>query len=157
MIGGKSYEVEKKAVPVKAYTVNGQQLRGNLMINREKDLSQVLNGPDDFLELETASGTQYISCRSLITIQLNDVPVLPQLNSKVFVQQDPYAILNLSRGVSMEEARKAYHALLKIYHPDRFASMDLPQEFVDYARAMSARINWAYQEIKESMTQGVGR
>jgi hypothetical protein len=34
-----------------------------------------------------------------------------------------------------------------MYHPDRYALLDIPQEMKDYAAAMQARINMAYEQI----------
>src|SRR5215210_4531251 len=38
--------------------------------------------------------------------------------------RDPYAVLGLASGASMDEARAAYHRLVEIYHPDRFQGRD---------------------------------
>ncbi len=60
---------------------------------------------------------------------------------------NPHAVLGVEKSVTAEDLREAYLALVKRYHPDRFASMDLPQEMKDYAAAMQARINMAYQQL----------
>jgi hypothetical protein len=36
---------------------------------------------------------------------------------------------------------------VKSYHPDRFANLEMPQEMKDYASAMQARINMAYEQL----------
>jgi hypothetical protein len=58
-----------------------------------------------------------------------------------------YAVLGLEKAATSEDIRAAYLGLVKLYHPDRFAGMDLPEEMKAYAAAMQARINMAYQQL----------
>jgi hypothetical protein len=38
--------------------------------------------------------------------------------------------------------------MARLYHPDRIASYDLPEEIKDYARAMLVRINLAFEQLR---------
>ena len=61
---------------------------------------------------------------------------------------DAHAVLKLEKGASPEEVRQAYHRMARLYHPDRIASYELPDEIKDYARAMLVRINLAFEQLR---------
>jgi curved DNA-binding protein CbpA len=66
---------------------------------------------------------------------------------------DPYAILGLQRGASFDETRSAYHGLAKTYHPDRYATAELPTEVISYLAGMARRVNAAYAALEASQAQ----
>ena len=55
---------------------------------------------------------------------------------------NPYKVLGVSENASQEEIRKAYLALVKKYHPDRYA--DGPMK--DMANEKLKEINQAYEK-----------
>ena len=68
---------------------------------------------------------------------------------------NPYKVLGVSENASQEEIRKAYLALVKKYHPDRYA--DSPMK--DMANEKLKEINQAYELLtkkKESSGYGGG-
>ncbi|MBC8717090.1 MULTISPECIES: DnaJ family molecular chaperone [Brucella/Ochrobactrum group] len=64
---------------------------------------------------------------------------------------DPYAILGLTRGVSFEDARKRYRALVKEHHPDRLVAEGLPLEFIKIANTRLAAINAAWASVEKQL------
>ena len=50
--------------------------------------------------------------------------------------------------VHPDEVRQAYHKMARLYHPDRIASYELPDEVKEYARAMLVRINLAFEQLR---------
>jgi DnaJ like chaperone protein len=62
---------------------------------------------------------------------------------------DPYAVLKVQKGASADEIKQAYHKMARLYHPDRIASYELPEEVKDYVRAMLVRINLAFEQISQ--------
>lgn len=62
-------------------------------------------------------------------------------------QSDAYTILGVSRNITDEDLRIAYHALVREHHPDRLIAQGMPQEFVDLANKKLAAINVAYEKI----------
>lgn len=64
---------------------------------------------------------------------------------------DPYAVLGLLPGASMNEVREAWRALAAENHPDRMLQRGAPPEFVDIAREKSAAINEAYARIRAEL------
>ena len=70
---------------------------------------------------------------------------------------DPYDILGLERGASIEEIRKAYKDRIKSVHPDTIAALDLDPDLQRAANLKAQKVNSAYQtilrEIKASSTK----
>ncbi len=67
---------------------------------------------------------------------------------------DPYAILGLLPGASMEEVRHAWRRQAAENHPDRMLQRGAPPEFVEIAREKTAAINAAYARIREELSIG---
>ena len=65
---------------------------------------------------------------------------------------DPYAILGLLPGATMEEVRHAWRRTAAENHPDRMTQRGAPPEFVDIARDKTAAINAAYAQIREELS-----
>ncbi len=64
-----------------------------------------------------------------------------------FEQFDHFQILNVARGASINEIKKAFRQEIAIYHPDRF--MRASDEEKSYARARSQRINEAFRVLRD--------
>jgi DnaJ like chaperone protein len=64
---------------------------------------------------------------------------------------DPYAVLGLLPGATLEECRKAWRRLAAENHPDRMAARGAPAEFVRIAVEKSASINAAFAAIREEL------
>ncbi|MEZ6022514.1 MAG: molecular chaperone DjiA [Hyphomonadaceae bacterium] len=67
---------------------------------------------------------------------------------------DPYAILGLLPGASMDEVRHAWRRAAAENHPDRMTQRGAPPEFVDIAREKTAAINAAYARIRDELSVG---
>jgi hypothetical protein len=59
----------------------------------------------------------------------------------------PWEVLGVSLGTSREECHKAYLKKMRLYHPDKVAS--LPLEFQELATRLSTEINAAWDEISK--------
>ncbi len=66
--------------------------------------------------------------------------------------KDPYEVLGVSRTASDAEIKKAYHELVKKYHPDNFADNPL----ADLASEKMKEVNEAYDSITKSRA-GAGK
>lgn len=115
-------------------------------------INDALNNADQFLDAITPQGDQlFLAKRDVRRVVLVDVPRVNQLN---FYRRatdkaafDPYQVLKVARGASHEEIKQAYHKLVRLYHPDRIGTYELPDEMHDYVRVMLVRINLAYEQI----------
>ena len=65
---------------------------------------------------------------------------------------DPYKILGVDPSASDAEVKKAYYALAKKYHPDKYRDSDL----ADLAADKMKEVNAAYEEI-QAMRAGGGK
>ena len=66
---------------------------------------------------------------------------------------DPYSVLGLLPGASLEECRMAWRRLAAENHPDRMAQRGAPAEFVSIAAEKSAAINDAFARIRAELTE----
>ncbi len=66
---------------------------------------------------------------------------------------DPYAILGLLPGATMDEVRHAWRRTAAENHPDRMMQRGAPPEFVQIAREKTAAINAAYAMIREELAE----
>lgn len=62
-------------------------------------------------------------------------------------EDDPWAVLGLPPDATPAEARRAYHALVREFHPDRHIAQGVPAEFIRVAETRMAAINAAYAAV----------
>lgn len=133
------------------HLADGKKLVAGVRLPLSGKLVEALNNSDRFLDLITGDGTQmFLSKDAVLRVEALDPPQ-PKLNqqrrSSDRASFNPYAVLGVEKSATPDAVRAAYIELVKAYHPDRFAALDLPQEMKDYAAAMQARINMAYQQL----------
>ena len=63
---------------------------------------------------------------------------------------DPYKVLGVSPDASDDEIKKAYRALARKYHPDKYRDSDL----ADLASEKMKEVNAAYEEIQKMRAGG---
>lgn len=138
------------AMPVEAAFADGTVVRGKLLVPGNKSIGDILNGAGAFLEFEPYGGERsFIAKAQLASIKMLGVPKLPNLNARLRDLDgfDPFAVLGLTSGAPRESVRQAYVAVAKMYHPDRYATAELPSEVIEYLFAMARRINAAYAAL----------
>lgn len=59
-----------------------------------------------------------------------------------------YAILNLKRGASFDDVKKAYRTLAKEFHPDRISGLNLNDEYLKFATKKFQEIEEAYSILQ---------
>ncbi len=138
------------AMPVETVFVDGTIVRGKLMVPTTKCIADLLNGSGAFLEFEPYGGERnYVAKAQIASIKMLGVPKLPNLNVRLkdYDGFDPYAVLGVKPGATREDIRQAYFALAKAYHPDRYATAELPSEVIEYLFAMARRVNAAHAAL----------
>ena len=148
------------AMPVEAVFVDGTMVRGKLLVPATKTMADVLNGAGAFLEFEPYGGERsYIAKSHVASIKLMGVPRLPNLNARLRDLDgfDPFAVLGVASGATRDEIRQAYFALAKSYHPDRYATAELPTEVIEYLFAMARRINAAHAALNVEQKKQAAR
>ncbi len=141
---------QKVRLAVEMTLDDGKIERGRL-IGKFQTLGENLAADGGFLEIEAGDGRlTYVSKSVIRKISEISMPVADQLTQKMAAAKvgEAHAILGVSPQASEEELMTAYRELTKAYHPDRFASMQLPAEMPDYAEAMRRRINAAFDELR---------
>lgn len=132
---------------------DGSAITVSMKLPLSNKLSDTLNTTEMFLDILTIQGEQqYIAKTAIRSVRAMDMPKTNQIDLETRQagqgQFEPYAILQIDRNASQEEIRKAYHRMVRLYHPDRISSFDLPEEMMEYARAMLVRINLAFEQLK---------
>jgi|GEM_PF-1859255 len=61
--------------------------------------------------------------------------------------KDPYDILGIQRGSSMDAIKKAYRDKLKKFHPDKVANLNLGDEYKEMFEEKTREIHKAYQQL----------
>lgn len=72
-------------------------------------------------------------------------PEIPDRDTSSVVN-DPYSILEVSRGASQDEIQTAYRARMREYHPDKVAH--LGEELQKLAHERTVEIQQAYQRLR---------
>lgn len=140
-------------VPVEITRDDGQVDKGKLLIAMSARVADVLNGPLQYLEFEDYQGRRTLICKSALqAVRVIEIPGAANLSARSRDGEfDPYRVLGLEPAASWEEVKTAYHAQSKIYHPDRYATAELPREVRDYLAAMARRINAAFAALEPSV------
>jgi hypothetical protein len=142
---------EPNAVPVEIAFADGTAAKGKLLVPMGKTVADALNGTSSFIEFEPYGGDKsYVAKAQLASVKLVGVPKAPNLEARLVDLDgfDPYRILGLPAEASRDEVRTTYFALAKTYHPDRYATAELPAEVRDYLAAMARRINAAHAALE---------
>ena len=154
------YVPEPNAVPFEAVLADGATIRGRVLIPAGKSLVDVLNSTGGFVEFETYDGARtFLAKAQIATVTPVGVPKAPNLGARLVDAGgfDPHAILGLTKGAGRDEIRQAYFRLAKAYHPDRYATAELPQEVRDYLAAMARRVNAAHAALEAPLKQQAAR
>jgi hypothetical protein len=138
-------------IPVEVALLDSTIARGKLLVPMGKGVADILNGAGAFIEFEPYGGERsFLAKAQLASVKPVSVPKAPNLGARLSDPGgfDPYAVLGLTAGASREELRQAYFRLAKAYHPDRYATAELPEEVRDYLAAMARRINAAHAALE---------
>jgi DnaJ-domain-containing protein 1 len=134
---------------------DGQMLNGKLTLPPGRSLPDFLNGAATFVEFQPVDGDRmFIAKSSVHSVRpAPSMPAAPDLWAGPTEGSgfDPFKVLGIPADSSREDAREAYLNLAKCYHPDKYASADLPREVRDYLAVMVRRINAAYDTVQSQM------
>ncbi|MDX2287510.1 MAG: J domain-containing protein [Hyphomicrobiaceae bacterium] len=139
------------AVPVELTFDDGRVVRGRFLVPSERPIYDVLNGSGHFMDFEPYGGDRELIAKSCLrAIRLMNVPKATGLADRGRSEDfNPFEVLGLERGADWPTIREAYHRLSKLYHPDRYAAAELPDEVLSYMATMARRLNAAYAALEE--------
>lgn len=154
-------ESDRASANVEITLEDGSQLSGKVYHSPTRSLGEEINSPTAFLDFEPHGRERiFVLKQSIRVIKTTPIPRADQLNRSIRQAEtfSPHSVLKVSESASRDEVREAYHRLVKIYHPDRFATAELPSEVSDYINAMVRRINVAYSALLggETVAKGGG-
>jgi hypothetical protein len=147
--------LEQAAVGVEIMLDDGEVVTGKLAIPMSRSLFDVLNSPVAFLDFEAYAGDRrFIAKTSLKSVKLVGGPKVASLEARLIDLDgfDPWRVLGLPRGSAFDAVRQAFHIKAKAYHPDRYATAELPTEVRDYLSAQARRVNEAYRVIEQAQS-----
>lgn len=138
-------------VAVEVTLADASKIAGRAVLAPGKGVHKLLVGDDAFIYLDVFDGDgtfvpkAEIRGLKVLTSVKSQTVTLPIPDARNF---EPYRVLGLEKGASFVEIRDAYHRLSKLYHPDRYAGVELPREVKAYLDAMSKNINAAFHALK---------
>jgi len=62
---------------------------------------------------------------------------------------DPYALLGLTRDATDEQVKAAHRKLVRENHPDVLVAQGMPEDFVEQANELLAKVNDAHDRIRK--------
>ncbi len=143
-------------VTVELTLSEGRTLSGKIAMPAGRGVLDYLNGSSTFLEFESFDGDRrYLAKSTLAEVKQVATPRAANLNQRLRDLDgfDPYVILGIERSATWDETRAAFHKLAKVYHPDRYAAAELPEEVSTYLSSMARRVNAAYAALEAMHAQ----
>ncbi|MGA7118302.1 MAG: J domain-containing protein, partial [Hyphomicrobium sp.] len=115
------------------------------------------DGDEKFLFVDCLEGEAQFVAKAEIT----SVKVIPTQRARALnlplpdaSNFDPHRILGVHKGAPWDEIRAAYHRMTKLYHPDKFESVELPDEVRAYLVAMTKEVNVAFRTLRSAASGG---
>lgn len=130
---------------------DGAKVTGRAVLRAGKGVHRLLEGDETFLYVDGFDGDGAFIAKADIKSLKVLHPARPQALSLPVPDArgfEPYRVLGLEKGASFEEIRDAYYRLSKLYHPDRYASIDLPREVKTYLDAAAKNVNAAFRALR---------
>ena len=142
-----------KTLEVSVRMLDGAVLRGSIVTGTAATLEGVLSKETPFLEFTSKDGQRkFLAKHQIAYVE----PVEPLRKPVLTAAKDPsymdcFAMLGLRQGCSFDEAKLAFHGFAKLYHPDRYAGVELPEEVSRYMTDMFRQINTAFTEVRSEL------
>ena len=136
---------------VEVRLADGSTVHGRAALTRGTSVHRLLANEDDFLCVENPDGDIDFIPKSEIRGLKLIKPIVPRPLPQPGISAenvDPARVLDIAPDAGWETVRSAYRRLAKLYHPDRFAGVDLPPEIGAYLDAKSKQINQAFRLLK---------
>ncbi|MEQ1647359.1 MAG: J domain-containing protein [Hyphomicrobiaceae bacterium] len=153
-------QTEQGAISVEITGEDGIAVGGRLIIAAGRPLFDVLNGPTLFFEFEPFEGErQFVAKSSIRSVKLLAGPGVAGLSQRLRDLDgfDPYSILGIKSGTPFEDVRSQYLTMAKSYHPDRYSTVQLPDEVAAYLEGMSRRVNAAFAALEPALAAAKSR
>lgn len=144
-------------VAIEVGLAGGRTITGRAALGKGKALHRLLDGDEKFLFVDCFEGEAQFVAKAEIT----SVKVIPTQRARALnlplpdaSNFDPHRILGVQKGAPWDEIRAAYHRMTKLYHPDKFESVELPDEVRAYLIAMTKEVNVAFRTLRSAASGG---
>jgi DnaJ domain len=138
-------------VLVSMQLIDGTSVMAGVRLPLSGKLGDLLNNNEHFFDALGSEGEQFYLAKSQVRRIAPANPPKAGLNMNRRASDkaafNPYNILGVTKETPSDDVRKSYLDLVKTYHPDKFANVDLPKEMREYVASMLARINLAYEHV----------
>lgn len=138
-------------VAVEITLADGSVIAGRAVLGPGKGVHKLLERDEAFLYVDAFDGEgtfvpkAEIKALKVLNSGRQQSLMLPISDARNF---DPHRILGLDKSASFEAIRDTYHAMSKLYHPDRYAGVDLPPEVRAYLEGKAKSVNAAFRALK---------
>jgi hypothetical protein len=138
-------------IAVEITLADGGKVAGRAVLTPGKGVHKLLDGEEGFIYLDVFDGDGSFVPKAdirglkVLTSVKSQTVALPIPDARNF---EPFRVLGLEKGASFDDIRDAYHRLSKLYHPDRYAGVELPREVKTYLDGMSKNVNAAFHALK---------
>lgn len=126
---------------------DGSIVCGNLFISGDGRITDLLNDDRKFLPVEMTGGKFMAIAKTAIQSVSLQPPQPP-----AYQGSDPWRILGVKEGASVEELKQVYRQLCRVHHPDRIRGLGLGPDYQKLATLDMARINDAYAQLMKTAT-----
>ena len=132
---------------------------GKVFLKHDERLIDLLNDPRAFIPVRREDGATVIVAKanivSIIEKQVEQAheekAEPPKEKRRSF---DPYKVLRLAPGATVEEVRRAYKVRIKAVHPDTLSGLELDDDIAKAAILAAQRVNYAYRQIMGELKAG---
>lgn len=117
-----------------------------MFVPAQQRLSDMLNDDRKFVPLQMSDGLTIAIAKTAIKHV-----TLPVAEASVYRGTDPYKVLGVEQGVTLEDLKRAYHKQLMANHPDRIKGFGLSSEYQELGTKNTLRINEAYMQLLKAI------
>lgn len=143
-----------KAIEVSIRMLDQAVIRGSILKGQNANLESILSKDSPFLEFISKDGQRkFIAKHQIAYVEAVEPLIKPVLKPQSGRFTDAFTILGVPKTCTMDDAKRAYHAKAKLYHPDVFSGYSLPEEVQTYVAEMFRQINTAFTEIRSELAE----
>lgn len=142
---------EQGTIAIEITQVDGTMATGKLVAPVGRQLADIINNANTFIEFEPYGEERQFIAKSRIAGIKAIAPGKPGNLAQKLRELDgfnPFEILGVEPDAPWDAIKPAYFKLAMAYHPDRYASAQLPDEVTTYLASMARRINAAYTTLE---------
>jgi hypothetical protein len=144
-------------VAIEIGLADGTTVTGRAALGKGKPLHRLLDGDEKFVFVDCFEGEAQFIAKA----DIKSVTVIPTQRQRALTLSlpdassfDPYRLLGVAKGAPWDDVRAAYHRMTKMYHPDKFESVEFPDEVRAYLVAMTKEINTAFRTLRSAASGG---